>query len=244
MNLAKCSWDVAEGIVRESGAVMVLIGSTEEHGRHLPIDTDTVITELIARRLCKDKGLCYYPCIAYGQVWSAKGFPGTISIPPEILKRYLKEVIRCVNRQGAKRVILYSFHNGNAGVIKECIRELEDENGFCNVFMLETTGIHKLAADVLTTPVWNDTLWHAGELETSLMLYLKEEDVRMEKAGREFPVVPLGYGERPTPWNTFSDSGAFGDSGAATKEKGERIFEIIIQYLEERVTEIEKVICD
>lgn len=214
---------------------MVTAGSVEEHGFHLPLGTDIILTHAFAEAVCEKENLYYYPCITYGQVWSAKEFEGTISISPDCLREYCLQAVESVLRVCPRRVILYSFHNGNHKVMEEVMRELTDRGLGGNVFHIKNAGIEKKAQHILTSPVWNGSVWHAGELETSLMLYAAEELVDMEAATAEFPPVPFFYGKKPVPWKKFLKSGAFGDAACATREKGETLFRLICRELEEQV---------
>ena len=138
-------------------------------------------------------------------------------------------------RARPRRIILFSFHNGNHKVIDDVLRTLTDRGDGENVYHMKAAGIEKKAGHILTTPLWNGSIWHAGELETSLMLYVNEELVDMKAATAEFPPVPLLYGKKPIPWREFLESGAFGDASAATAEKGRELFELICRELQAQI---------
>ena len=78
--------------IRACRGVILVCGSCEQHGHHLPLDTDNIIGTEIALRIAEKTGLLVMPPVNYGQVWSAKGFPGTISLSPNTLKLLLKEI--------------------------------------------------------------------------------------------------------------------------------------------------------
>lgn len=239
-NLFYYSWKEAKRLICESDAVMVPLGSVEEHGPHLPLGADTLIAEHVSARLCNIHGLYYYPCIPYGQVWSAKEYPGTISVKPEHLKQYLKDVLLSLRYHGAKRVICYSFHNGNVQVIRDCMRELRDDEGIMNVYHIHVADLAGQCTDILDTPPWRGGIWHAGELETSLLLYLEERLVDMEKAPCIFPDAPLSYAYQPVPWSEFNEEGSFGDSSSATTAKGREIYDRLVENLSRQIKDILK----
>lgn len=240
-NLFYQNWTEAKRHIEESDGVLVTLGSVEEHGLHLPLGTDVILAHAFAEEICRREKMYYYPCITYGQVWSAKEFESTISISPACLEEYCLQVVESVMRANPKRVILFSFHNGNHKVIDEVLRVLTDRGCGGRVFQIKAAGIEKKAAHILTTPLWNGSVWHAGELETSLMLYAAGELVDMKAATAEFPPVPFLYGIQPVPWKEFLESGAFGDAKAATREKGEQLFELICQELQSQIRRIERI---
>ena len=234
-NLFYHNWASAKKCIQESEGILVTVGSVEEHGFHLPLGTDIILAHVFAEAVCEKENMYYYPCVTYGQVWSAKEFEGTISISPDCLRAYCLQVVESVLRACPRRVILYSFHNGNHKVIEELLRELTDRGIGENVFHITNAGIEKQAQHILTTPLWNGNVWHAGELETSLMLYAAAELVDMDAATAEFPPVPFFYGKKPVPWKEFLESGACGDASTATGEKGEALFRLICRELETQI---------
>ena len=166
-NLFFCNWVEAKEHIQNSEGILITLGSVEEHGCHLPLGTDTILAEAIAKELCQREDMYYYPCTTYGQVWSARDFESTISITPDCLGEYCIQAVRSVMRAHPRRIFLFSFHNGNHKVIEEVQRRLVDEGERETVFHIKLAGMEKKAADILTTPMWNGKVWHAGELETS-----------------------------------------------------------------------------
>ena len=236
-NLFYYSWNEVEEILQKSPAVVVTAGSFEQHGLHLPMGTDSILTHAVAEALCERMDLYYYPCTTYGQVWSARDFPGTVSISENILGDYLAQVIRSVRRFSGAKIFLYSFHKGNTGTLRGMLRRLRDEEGWTDLYVLDQPDLEKEACRYLRTPVWKG-IWHAGELETALMLHVAPELVDMGAATCEFPQVPSDYGLRPIPWREFLQSGAFGDSRAADREHGEVLFALWVRRLGEVIANV------
>ncbi len=234
-NLFYQTWTDAKKNIQQSEGVIITFGSVEQHGHHLPLGTDTILAHAFAEELCNRENMYYYPCITFGQVWSAKEYESTISISPACLKEYGLQVVDSVMRVHPKRVFLFSFHNGNHKVIDDLLRERMDADGVQNIYHIKAAAITQMAKNILTTPMWNGNVWHAGELETSLMLYVAGELVNMQKATVEFPPVPPLYAIQPTPWKTFLKSGAFGDTTAATAEKGRELFQLICSELQQQI---------
>lgn len=209
----------------QSRGVILVCGSCEQHGHHLPLDTDNIIGFELALRIAEQCRLLVMPPVFYGQVWSAKGFPGTISLSAHILKSLLRELIISLHQQNISNIILMSGHNGNYPYLKELARELLDEFGWDNIWHFPLT----FSKDVLSLAKSPEAMApHAGELETALMLYLHPELVDLSKATKEYPQVPKGYPYRPMHWKEFVKTGSFGNGGAATAEFGKVLAEDII----------------
>lgn len=230
-NLFYENWVSAKHKITESEGVLITLGSVEQHGLHLPLGTDVILAHAFAEKICERENMYYYPCITYGQVWSAKEYEGTVSIQESCLESYCVQVVESVLRAKPKRIFLFSFHNGNHRAIEKVQRTLSDVGKGGNIFHISAAGIEKKAGHILTTPLWNGNVWHAGELETSLMLYVEPGLVQMERATKEFPEIPRLYGRQPIPWKSFLESGSFGDAAAGDRQKGEQLFALISSEL-------------
>ena len=212
--------EFAEYTANSKGVILVC-GSCEQHGHHLPLDTDNIIGFELALRIADKTGMLVMPPVNYGQVWSAKGFPGTMSLPASTLKLILRDIICSLEAQNVRNIVLMSGHNGNMPVLKDLARELMDEFGWRNIWYFPMA-MSKDVAKYIKTPVPMNTA-HAGEIETAMMLYLRPELVHMERATKEFPQAPAEYAYRPMHWREFMETGSFGDGGAATLELGKAL---------------------
>lgn len=218
-----------EEAVKEAVAVIVPVGSCEQHGYHLPLNTDNEIAEALGRSAAGKKDVILMPAVNYGQVWSARKIPGTIALSANTLKCILKDIAVSLNFHGARHVIFLSGHNGNLPVMKEMARELEEEKGFRNIWYFGPS-VRKEVMDLLETKIPGNCV-HAGELETSLMLAIHPELVQMDYATEEYSKMPAEGRYRPVSWDQFAESGAFGNAKAASAEKGEKILEYMIEEL-------------
>lgn len=211
--------------IRSARGVILSCGSCEQHGHHLPLDTDNIIGSELALRIAAKTDMLAMPHINYGQVWSAKGFPGTISLTSGTLKLLLREIITSLEAQGAKHIVLFTGHNGNYPLLKELARELLDDCGWENVWHFPLS-FSKEAEARAKSP--RAMMPHAGEVETAMMLYLHPELVHMERATAEFPQAPADYPYRPMHWKAFVETGSFGDGGAADAAYGQLLVEDVV----------------
>ena len=224
--------------LKESKGVIVLCGSCEQHGHHLPLDTDNIIGWELATRVARKTGMLVMPPVNYGQVWSAKGFPGTVCLTAGTLKLVLREILVSLEHQGVKNIVLMSGHNGNMSILKDLARELMDDYGWRNIwhFPMEMS---KEVARHLTTPIPMGVA-HAGEIETAMMLYLRPELVDLSKATKEFPKAPEEFAYRPMRWNEVMETGSFGDGGAGTTELGKILIDSAVDTMSEKINRLLK----
>lgn len=222
VNLKQMTWKEAEVRMKEARAVIVPLGSTEQHGYHMTIDTDNIVAGYVAELLAEATNCVVMPVLNYGQVWSARGFPATVSLSERTYISVIRDIVESLEKQ-CKNIILFSGHWGNVAPCKQAVRELLDEYGFRNVYCLSYMDLKKNGENIMETALWNGSGFHAAEIETSILLHIRPDSVNMEEAVCEYPLVPPDVDIRPIPWVTFAKSGIFGDASRATAEKG-RLF--------------------
>jgi creatinine amidohydrolase len=227
LDLHAAAWpEVKEAV--EKGAVAVLaVGALEQHGHHLPLSTDTVMSQGVARRIAETIDGLLLPPIAYGDAWNNEGFAGTISLGPDTMRAVLIDIGRGLARGGFKALVIVNGHFGNREPIALAARALKIECGF-PVMYLDYPGMERIASEICDSEPAAPTFYHADEVETSMMLALAPELLRMEKAAPEYPVFPETFGMEPKGLDTFNKSGVFGDPRPATAEKGEMLITGIV----------------
>jgi creatinine amidohydrolase len=204
---------VTWGDVGERGRVVLAVplGSTEQHGPHLPLDTDTRIAVELASRLTAARGdVVVAPALAYGSSGEHAGFPGTLSIGQEALERVLVELVRSVTDADgfAAGVVLVNGHGGNAEPLRRATVTLEHEG-----------------RRVLS---WSPTVpggdLHAGRTETSMLLALAPDVVRLDRAAPGAQDVDLERLRRDGV-RAVSPNGVLGDPTGASAEEGVRLLD-------------------
>ena len=236
--LGELTWQEAEIMMKEARAIIVPLGSTEQHGFHLPLNTDSTIADYLALEVAKRTNCLVTPTLTYGQVWSAKDFPGTIAIQERTYINFLKDIVTSLESKSPRNIILFSGHLGNVAPSKIAARELLDEKGFNNVYHFSyIVDMKQAASGIMETELWHGSGLHGGEMETSVLLRITPELVRMDKAQADYPVRPPDLDIRPISWIDFARQGIFGDPTKATSEKGERFIERTLQQLADLVIE-------
>lgn len=232
MSFYTLTWlQVQELLKCNKKGIIIPIGSTEEHGYHLPLSTDSIIAEKLAEELSKRLNLPYVPTIFYGVCRTTALYPGTITISVHSLKNLVNDIVYSLYTQGFEKFFIITGHGGDAHVValEEISRQLKQEKDI-DVYVIKPYEID--VSDLVDT---KDI--HAGEVETSLMLYLCPDLVHMQKAKKEaIPSMNSAFytplRKRPTP------SGTFGDPTKASRDKGKQIFERYVKKIGEFISQI------
>jgi creatinine amidohydrolase/Fe(II)-dependent formamide hydrolase-like protein len=181
--LGACTWREVETLVAQGCLTAILpLGSTEQHGGHLPLDTDTVLGDALAARLSAAVGdaiVC--PTLPVGCASEHLGFPGTLHVEPATLAATARDTIRALGRHGITRVFLFSAHGGNVEPLRAMLPALETDcapvvvSAFADLEVL-TSVLHAESAEA-GVPL-AEAGHHAGEIETSILLALDPARVR------------------------------------------------------------------
>lgn len=187
--------------------VLVPVGSVEQHGPHLPLDTDTAIAEAVARGAADLVGgdVLVAPALSYGSSGEHQAFAGTCSIGADVLQQVIVELVRSLSTW-AGRIVLVNAHGGNVAPVSKATFQLIAEG-------------HDASWVACAT---EDVDLHAGFTETSLMLHLRPASVRLARAepGDTRPldqILPLMLAGGVA---AVSANGVLGDPTGATAEHG------------------------
>ncbi len=222
--------------LKRSKTLIVPYGTVEEHGKHLPLSTDTLIIVEILKLLEKKRKVLIAPPVHYGVCTSTSQHPGTIEITPETLRRITLDIVRSAYRKGIRNFILVSGHGGglHMSAIKEVAEVLVNElKGVKIAVLTPYDSLWKELAELADTE--NDS--HAGEMETSMVLALRPELVK-GRSKEEYPKFPkpLVVKDKLKYW----PGGVWGNPNKASVEKGDKAVKLILKKLIEVVDRIEK----
>ena len=215
--------------LKKTRTIIFPYGTVEEHGRHLPLNTDTLIAYEVLKRVIKKKKVFLAPPVYYGVCTTTSQHPGTIGITPETLRRLTFDIVRDAYKKGLRNFVLVSGHGGGLHMyaLKEAAEILIEELDSARIAVVSPYDIlRKELAGVADTP--GDS--HAGEIETSLILALAPELVkgRSKKGYPAFP-KPFVVKDKLKYWR----GGVWGDPAKASREKGEKAITLIVNKIAE-----------
>jgi creatinine amidohydrolase len=235
MYLADRTWpELGEYVASESLAVVPL-GSTEQHGPHLPLATDHLIAEHLARAATDRADVLCTPTVNIGVSHHHRQFHGTVWVDPPAFREYMESLACSLSYHGFDRIVFVNAHGGNTAHLREVGRRLRDDDTAYAIEWMWNDSIPELVDDLFET---NGP--HGGPKETAMIQYIAPDLVRDDEldAARDGGVADLD--EADTIINgarTFYDSidntdnGVLGDQTDATAEKGERLFEAATDQL-------------
>lgn len=241
----RLTWPEINEAVAAQKLVILPTGSTEQHGRHLPLDVDVFLCESVCLevgRRAADRVLVLPP-ISYGLNLHHIDFPGTIHIEPEVFIAFCLNITKSVAYHGFKKILLVNGHGSNTPLVDLVARKTV----LATEALCFATGYWHFLLKAFEPIRQSRVMAHADEFETSLYLHLAPERVKMDLAvcdddrrGRfvssdstaEFPVRFNDF------WSRWTLSGVHGDATCATAEKGRILFEAAVNGLLELVDEL------
>ncbi len=220
--------------VGEFEEVIFPVGSTEQHGRHLPLGTDSLIAETVCDEVAARKRMAVCPTLSLPFSPEHANFPGTIDIGMKVFLDLVEGTVACLGRW-FKRIYIVNFHGGNSPALEALVREMQRRNvtpiHFWRVMhdtMLAATGQSELGME------------HAGEFETSMMLFIGPSLVRPSDNGPRESISIKGGKAYLRGWRSeeLTSVGSFGGAAFASEQKGKAFFEASVARLGEIIDEI------
>ncbi len=213
--------------IKKTRAIIFPFGTVEEHGTHLPLNTDTLIAYEILKRVVKKRDVFLAPPVYYGVCTTTSRHPGTISISPATLRRLTYDLVKDAYRKELRNFFLITGHGGglHSSAMKEAAENLVEElEGIKIAVICPYNLLYKELAELADTP--NDS--HAGEIETSLILALAPELVK-GRSREEYPGLPKPFIVKDK--IKYWPGGVWGDPSKASLEKGEAAIEMIVEKI-------------
>ncbi|HUX99448.1 MAG TPA: creatininase family protein [Candidatus Deferrimicrobium sp.] len=238
MKFDNLTWTEFEHLAQSMKTVIVPWGALEAHGPHLPLSTDTIIADHIAELIAEKINALKIPPIPIGYSFHVSNFPGTLSLTEETLKQMAFELAGSLSSQGIQTLIFLSGHGGNVAPLEEIAEKIQEELPL-SVLVIFPYSLDDALIEKFNTIRTSDSLYsvyHAEEIETSLMLAISPHLVQMNKAKIEYPQLTKDHFEYKKKAGEASRYCIFGDPTVATKEKGvqflQAILEEILKFLE------------
>ena len=224
--------------IQDSGVDLALlpIGSTEQHGSHLPLATDYIIAAALGEKVAEKLGAFLLPAMPISTCREHMGKKGSIWINPDTFFHMMRDIVMSLKEQGFKRVVILQAHGG-IFMLTPIVRELNAVNADIKVIRVDLSQFSQTKEMEEILECRNNL--HACESETSLMLYLNEEFVRKDRIMDWLPNVPRDYLNYASIFK-YSSIGVWGMPSLATAEKGEKILNILTEKCVEYVNNVEK----
>ena len=224
-HLARLTWTDIAALDKDEGVAILPVGAIEQHGPHLPVLTDTLLVthvlDATLARLPDDVRAWALPPLNYGKSNEHTGFPGTLSLTAATLTAVLHDIAKSVHAAGFRRLAFINGHGGNMALLDVAARDIRVATG------LQTFCLHPMLyvePPFPITPEERRLGFHAGELETSLVLAIDPELAHMQWVVRLFAAFPetetplFFFGHAAAAWlsRDWSPTGVFGDATIAT----------------------------
>ncbi len=233
MLLGELTWPEVEEYLLRDDRLLLPVGSTEQHGRHLPLDTDASIAYAIAREVGQATGVLVAPLLPYGVSLHHMAFPGTISLRPSTLEGLILELLQSLHQHGFRRILIVNGHGGNIPSLQNGVATLLSE-GQAPAVKIRSWWLEpevKEMLDQLLPPGG-----HASPGETSLSLLLHPQKVKLERARRgaerlKEPMISLSP-QRVR--HAYPNGNVGAHPTLASREIGEKVWEKVVSlYIQE-----------
>jgi creatinine amidohydrolase len=233
-NLAETAYDAIKAGPTYEIAVLPF-GATEPHNLHLPYGTDTFQVDAIADRACAlatEQGarVVRLPTLPYGTETNQRQFPLSMNLMPSTIGRIVTDLVGSLELAGVRKLLLLNGHGGND--FKWLLRELYGSTTvhlfLCHWFRVGTDRYGS---------IFDNPGDHADEIETSLMMSLRPDLVRLEAAdpgamaATAIEAVNRGWVEITRPWHLLTTNSGAGDPGRATADKGRAIADLVVERI-------------
>jgi creatinine amidohydrolase len=238
--MQEVTWEDFESFVKRNGVVVIPVGSTEQHGPHLPLGVDAIVAFEISKVLAEKTGVMVAPPITWGfkpQPGSSGGedFPGTCSLDGATLSALVRDFVRELIRHKVSKIIVLDGHYENSLFLNEGV-ELALRDSGC------PAGVKVIVArwfELVQPSEYNDifpnfegvALEHAANLETAMMLHFRPELVKKERIRGDRAERTPPYAVLPATPDLIPRTGVLTDIKTVNAQQGEKISSIVVERL-------------
>ncbi|MHA6621969.1 creatininase family protein [Pseudonocardia sp. DLS-67] len=260
LSYAEVKERLAEG--GDQDVVMVPLGSTEKHGAHIPLGTDSYVTMEVVERAAKAADVLYSPLVPFGYSPHHMGRhlegSGTITLRAETYRRIMSDVARSLIFHGFRKIIFVSHHGSNIKPIDEVMRQLRYDTGaFISYYKTPTERDASVVQDLFENPPEETPGWHSSELETSALMATADGLVHMDRAVQDRAHAPAYMTDKfskidgtstvkfqgseniwvPMEHHEYSDTATIGNPFRSSREKGLKMLDRMSAHLADFVNE-------
>src|SRR5580658_93907 len=233
--LETLSWDEAEHILTPDTVVVIALGAeSKEHGRHLQLNNDFLMAEYLKKRVLDSapQNVVVAPTINYSFYPAFLEYPGSTSLSMDTARAMFSDIIHSLAHYGPRRFYILNTGISTLKPLAQAATDLSKDG-----IILHYTDLTR--DDPVEKKLRQSGGTHADEIETSMMLYIAPETVRMKKAARDLNAnQPGGLTRDPQGKGTYSPTGAWGDPTLATREKGQAVVEALVSTILKDIDEL------
>ncbi|MFI5281798.1 MAG: creatininase [Candidatus Dormibacterales bacterium] len=237
--MEEMTWPEAAEAARANKPVVIAIGSTEQHGPHLPLNTDVLLPVAVALEAARQVDLVVAPAVRFGAMSRAlsgggETFPGTLSLRASTLISTIHEVLSALARAGFKRICVQNWHYENAGYLWEACDLTSARHPDVRMLLLENPFPQLTDAQLAEIfpkgfPGWD--VEHASIIETSLMYVVRPELVRRDKIADDQAARHPAWDVVPAPSEFIPKSGVLWHPTEASEAIGKTVLRLCADHL-------------
>jgi creatinine amidohydrolase len=233
------TWEEIAAAARADTPIVIPVGATEQHGRHLPVCTDWVLPEQIISEASRVRDMIVGPFIPFGyrsRPGSGGGqhIPGTVSLRATTFMSVLEDVLSELKRTGFRNIALYNWHFENAGFIYEPAYLVSEQNPELTIVVIED--VFPEFTEERRRAIWPDefpglALEHAAVIETSLWMHFDPSAVRDDRMAPDAPERVVNHDVVPIDMRMSTASGSLSSPVSANDEKGRLLTGWLVERL-------------
>jgi creatinine amidohydrolase len=264
-NIAEMGYTQVADYLKKNDAIIISMGSTEKHGAHCPLGTDSFTAMGVIERAAELAQTFYTPLIPVGYSPHHMGRMnegcGTLTFSADTYRRIVYDLAMSMIYHGFNKLVFVTHHGSNSKVIDDVLRRIRYETDcFVCWYKTPTERTYSVLGDIVDGPPEETPGWHAGEIETSTAWAYNDGTVDMDLAVEDRTHAPKFMGEKftkkdgsgfvtfngmeniwvPMEHHEYSDTATIGNPFRASKQKGEKYFEIAGQALAAFLEEVKK----
>jgi len=235
MLIENLTWPEFQEALKKTKRAIIPIGPIEQHGPHLPLGCDYIQPFEFAKKVAEKTDVFVLPAIPLGACRSTVNYPGTIPVSPDTVTNIVVDLSESLITQGIKKIVIFMGHSGSTHMpaIDKAVETIKQKYPDFDIISTKFSYHYKEIRDKV---IETEKDKHAGEEETSRMLAMRPELVKMDKAVEDQPPEEMTQEQIDDPLKYWK-FGVNGDATKATKEKGKQLLdkavENVVKLLEE-----------
>jgi creatinine amidohydrolase len=229
--LEEMTWPDVEAYLQRDDRLILVVGSTEQHGRHMTFASDVWQPWEIAVRLSDRTGVIVAPPVNYGMSLHHLGFPGSLSLRPDTLSQVIMDLLDSAYGHGFRRVLLLNGHGGNVAALQVALAEVLNELHGIDVRLRQWWHEPEVKR-VLEEAFPGAWMAHADQGETSVVLAIRPDVVHLDRAEHSPDAPHVPFLTRYNFVEHYPHGVIGGDPGQASAEVGERVIEAAVAAYE------------